>query len=366
MNLSPNQREGIRPLAQKIGVELAALIAVIEVESNGVTSTVIDGAEMPVIRWEGHYFHRLLKGEERDRAVKLGLASPKAGGVKNPASQKGRYDILSRASVINPAAAYSSISIGVGQVMGAHAESLGFASPQDMFKRAAEGFEGQVDLMVRFIEKNGLVDELRRKDWSAFARAYNGPAYAKNAYHTEMAAAYRRALNSTPGGYKDGLDAGSAAGMLRLGSSGADVREVQRLLVRAGYPLKVDGDFGPSTKEAVRAFQRDQNIEVDGVVGPKTQGALLELKADPAEDLSSQPITDMPETTPAVVGAGGGIGVAVAADKLTEIADKLAGTGSLEMISTGLYTLAGALIVGSLIYGAWGYLKAQRTYEGVA
>lgn len=366
MNLSPNQIESIRPMAQKLGVELAALIAIIEVESAGKIFTVISGAEMPLIRWEGHYFYRLLKGEDRDRAVKLGLAASKAGAIKNPASQKGRYDILSRAAVIDPVAAYSSISIGVGQVMGSHYEALGYYSPKQMFQRASEGIDGQVELMVRFIEKNGLVDELRRKDWSAFARAYNGPAYAKNAYHTKMAAAYRRALNSTPGDYKDGVDAGSAVGMLRLGSSGAGVREVQRLLVRAGYPLKVDGDFGPSTKEAVRAFQEDQKLEADGVVGPMTQKALSELKVDPAEDLSSQTVSELPETTPAVVGAGGGIGVAVAADKLTEIADKLAGTGSLEMISTGLYTLAGALIVGSLIYGAWGYLKAQRTYEGVA
>lgn len=363
MNLSPSDIADIRPLADKIGVELAALIAVIEVESNGIASTVISGAEMPVIRWEGHYFYRLLKGEKRDKAVKEGLAAAKAGVVKNPRSQLARYDILDRASAIDAEAAFSSISIGVGQVMGANAVGLGFTSAQTMFKRASEGFAGQVDLMVRFIEHNNLVDELQRRDWSAFARAYNGPAYAQNAYHTKMEAAYKRALASLGAAPKPQK---SAAGMLRLGSKGAGVREVQRLLGRAGYAVKVDGDFGPSTRDAVVAFQAVNDIEEDGVVGPVTHGLLLDFKEDRAEDLTVQAVSELPETAPAVVSAGGGISVAVAADKLIELADKITGTPSLEAIASGLYVVSGLLIIGGVLYGAWGYLKSRETYEGVA
>ncbi|MBO7165031.1 MAG: DUF3380 domain-containing protein, partial [Muribaculaceae bacterium] len=36
------------------------------------------------------------------------------------------------------------------------------------------------------------VEYLRRKDWSGFARRYNGPSYAKRGYHTKMANAYRK------------------------------------------------------------------------------------------------------------------------------------------------------------------------------
>lgn len=50
---------------------------------------------------------------------------------------------------------------------------------------------------------------------------------------------------------------------------------LQEKLIRLGYDVgPVDGSFGPQTQSAVLAFQRDQNLEQDGVVGPKTRAAL--------------------------------------------------------------------------------------------
>lgn len=57
--------------------------------------------------------------------------------------------------------------------------------------------------------------------------------------------------------------------------SGRDVFEVQQRLVELGYKLGAqDGAYGPTTAAAVRAFQRDAEIDVDGVVGPQTRQAL--------------------------------------------------------------------------------------------
>lgn len=41
-----------------------------------------------------------------------------------------------------------------------------------------------------------------------------------------------------------------------------------------GNPLPVDRDFGPSTTAAVKSFQQDHGLRVDGVVGKDTAGAL--------------------------------------------------------------------------------------------
>jgi peptidoglycan hydrolase-like protein with peptidoglycan-binding domain len=61
---------------------------------------------------------------------------------------------------------------------------------------------------------------------------------------------------------------------LREGSSGPDVKELQRLLTRAGLKVGADGEFGPSTTAAVKRFQRATSLEASGVVGRKTVSAL--------------------------------------------------------------------------------------------
>jgi len=62
---------------------------------------------------------------------------------------------------------------------------------------------------------------------------------------------------------------------LREGSEGDAVRRLQQKLTAQGFsPGPVDGDFGPKTDSAVRAFQRARGLVVDGVVGPKTWSAL--------------------------------------------------------------------------------------------
>lgn len=61
---------------------------------------------------------------------------------------------------------------------------------------------------------------------------------------------------------------------LEHGSTGRAVRELQQALVNAGYDLDVDGDFGDNTDAAVRDFQEQNGLGVDGVVGPDTWSAL--------------------------------------------------------------------------------------------
>lgn len=54
-----------------------------------------------------------------------------------------------------------------------------------------------------------------------------------------------------------------------------DVRTVQNKLAALGYdPGPADGIPGPRTFQAVRQFQQNQGLEVDGIVGPATLKAL--------------------------------------------------------------------------------------------
>lgn len=55
--------------------------------------------------------------------------------------------------------------------------------------------------------------------------------------------------------------------------TGSDVVYIQRILIKLGYDLGktgADGKFGKRTEEAVKAFQREKSLVVDGIVGIKT------------------------------------------------------------------------------------------------
>jgi putative chitinase len=69
--------------------------------------------------------------------------------------------------------------------------------------------------------------------------------------------------------------------VLRRGSKGEAVVELQRLLRRLNFMVAVDADFGPGTEVAVAAFQRDRQLDVDGIVGHDTWAALDAALAGP-------------------------------------------------------------------------------------
>jgi len=254
--------------ARELKVEAAALAAVAEVESGLRAHVVVDGRAEPLIRFEGHYFDRRLAGAAREEARRQGLAAPQAGAVKNPASQAARWRLLSRAAAMDRKAAYESTSWGMGQVMGAHWAWLGYAGIDALVAEARAGVAGQLRLMARYIDKAGLADALRRRDWAAFARGYNGPGFAVNGYDGRLARAYAR--HAAAGGGA----ATPAVTLLRRGSRGEAVRALQTALTAAGYALAADGVFGPATERAVRAFQARHGLFVDGIAGPATMAAL--------------------------------------------------------------------------------------------
>lgn len=65
---------------------------------------------------------------------------------------------------------------------------------------------------------------------------------------------------------------------IRKGSTGYQVKVAQLLLILNGYscgPYSADGDFGGATHAATVKYQRDHDLEADGIIGPKTWACLL-------------------------------------------------------------------------------------------
>jgi len=84
--------------------------------------------------------------------------------------------------------------------------------------------------------------------------------------------------STNPGPTPDPTPQGTCIVNLRIlqqGSTGGDVRSLQRLLHGTTKPLAVDGVFGPATVAAVRQFQSQHSLSIDGVVGSATWSSLI-------------------------------------------------------------------------------------------
>ena len=66
--------------------------------------------------------------------------------------------------------------------------------------------------------------------------------------------------------------------LIRSGDGGETVEKIQQFLEKSGIPLEkhgIDGKFGIETRNAVVEFQKQNNLDVDGIVGPQTLKQLM-------------------------------------------------------------------------------------------
>ena len=172
--------------AATLGLETAVIKAFATVESNG--SGMLATGE-PKILFERHVFYKRLKakGINPDLAPP-DICSPVTGGYKGGVEEHKR---LARAVAIDREAALESASWGSFQIMGYHWKALGYPSLQSFINDMYAGERGQLKAFVKFIQINpNILSALKRKDWVAAAKGYNGPGYAANRYHEKLKQAY--------------------------------------------------------------------------------------------------------------------------------------------------------------------------------
>lgn len=259
----PLSGDGVAAAAQRLGCSVAAVRAVLTVETGGTGGFLADGR--PRILFEAHLFSRATGGRY-DRSHPA-ISSP----VWNRALYRGgagEYPRLDGAMRLDRTGALSSASWGMFQVLGSNARSAGYPDPEAFVEAMCVGEDEHLAAFVSFCISVGLDDELRRGDWTAFARGYNGPGYAANRYDVRLAQAFRDA-----GG--GGSSASGAVPTLRIGATGPAVKALQDRLNRvAAARLEADGVFGRVTEIALQQWQQDAGLPVTGTGDAATLAAL--------------------------------------------------------------------------------------------
>jgi hypothetical protein len=182
--------------ATALGAEIAAIMAVAEVETSG---NAFDDSGRPRILFERHKFSEFTFGKYD--TTYPDISNPVAGGYGKFSAQ---YEKLERAYNLDPDAALRSASWGRFQIMGQYFEMAGFPSVREFVLAMTKSESEHLKAFVNFVKnKKTAFTPLGKKDWAGFALAYNGKSYKKNDYDTKLKDAYegykKREAGAIPG-----------------------------------------------------------------------------------------------------------------------------------------------------------------------
>lgn len=190
--------EMIKDLANRLGIEPALLKAVQLVEAAGRDGFLADGR--PQILFEGHIMYKEFHKKFPDRD--LDYLCKRFSMVFYPKWDKskyfgglGEYKRLELAKEIDEECALKATSWGMFQIMGFNHNLCGCKDVFDFVHKMSESHEKQLELMYYFMNNSGCLKELKEKDWAGFAKKYNGPGYAQNAYDQKLRNAYENFKN---------------------------------------------------------------------------------------------------------------------------------------------------------------------------
>lgn len=185
--------EMIKDLAIRLGLEPALLKAVQLVEAAGRDGFLADGR--PQILFEGHIMYKEVHKKFPDRD--LAYLCKRYSTIFFPEWDKSKYlggvheyKRLELAKEIDEECALKSASWGMFQIMGFNHHLCGCKDVYDFVHKVSESHANQLELMYHFMYNSDCLKELKAKDWAGFAKKYNGPGYAQNAYDQKLRNAY--------------------------------------------------------------------------------------------------------------------------------------------------------------------------------
>ncbi|MFZ6741642.1 N-acetylmuramidase domain-containing protein [Undibacterium sp. JH2W] len=250
----PLQQNALDEIIGNLGCDGASLWSVIAVETSGQGFWA---TKKPAILFERHLFSNKT-GHIYDNSHP-DISNKEAGGYG--ASGEHQYARLNTALALNPDAALAATSWGLGQVLGEHWKDLKYPSLQQFVSDMQESESKQMLAMAKFIQHFGLANDLKARNWSNFARKYNGSNYAINHYDTKLA-------------QHDELFKKGPLPDLRIRA--AQLALTYLSLTNGKFdPHGVDGWMGRMTSAALAEFQHSKGLTASGTLDNATYTTLM-------------------------------------------------------------------------------------------
>ncbi len=180
--------EDFEIVARELGVEVAAIQAVVDIESGGQMKGFW-APGVPVVNFDRSMYTRF-------------KAKTKSAGDKSAKTPEGlsgyakrEWTQLTEARRVNCDAANLGTFWGMFQIGGFNYKACGCSTVGEMVRRMSHSELQQLELFAAFITNSGMLADLKAKNWAGFARKFNGASYARRGYHTKMANAYAKYKN---------------------------------------------------------------------------------------------------------------------------------------------------------------------------
>jgi hypothetical protein len=182
-------RADFEAAAQRLGCEVEALLAVVDVEC-GIGRSGFDKNGRPIILYEPHWFSRLTNPKRRYDQSHPEVSYLKWRERPYPKDQEGVWALMRSAFILEEDAALAATSWGRFQIMGFNHDFCGYSSPRDLVTALCQSEQNQLKAFEAFVRAKAIDDDLQRRDWAGFALVYNGSGYAENKYDQKMAQRY--------------------------------------------------------------------------------------------------------------------------------------------------------------------------------
>lgn len=183
-----------REVAEMLGVETAAIKAIVDIEA-GKQHQGFFAPGKPLVNFDLSMFRQQarrnginLSRYSKSHAVVFSAPNARRYG----STQAAQQERLRVARTIDNKTGISGAFWGMFQIGGFNWKLCGCSSIDEFAERMSRSERDQLELFANFIKNSGMLNSLKNKDWSTFARRYNGSSYASRGYHTRMAQAYAR------------------------------------------------------------------------------------------------------------------------------------------------------------------------------